>query len=121
MEKKITPIKQIKEGSRKWTAKGTCTQLSLFGDSIEKFKDSFIIDKSYYISNAHVKKLELKFKMVESKYEWILNRRTVVEEVKQEDKDVFSPPVAFSFIPFSGLQQYIESHGQVEMNSRERS
>ncbi|KAM6563198.1 hypothetical protein CsatB_023196 [Cannabis sativa] len=144
MEKKIKSINEVGDGRKKWTAKvlvcnkfpprmssrsksrfqhmilidaqETHIQDALFDDVIERYKNTLIMHKSYYISNAHVKKMDPRYNYLKNKYEWILNRSTVVEEVKeQEDKDAIPSPPAFSFIAFTSLQQYMDSSTRVDI------
>ncbi|KAF4348314.1 hypothetical protein G4B88_028215 [Cannabis sativa] len=94
----------------------TRIQAALFDDVIELYKNTLIMHKSYYISNAHVKRMDPRYNYLKNKYEWILNRSTLVEEVKeQEDQDVIPSPPAFSFIPFTSFQQYMDSSARVDI------
>ncbi|KAK9277826.1 hypothetical protein L1049_027382 [Liquidambar formosana] len=85
-------------------SKGTEVQATIFGDDIGLFKDILIESKKYYISNANVRPIQHKHRIVTNDYQWIINSRTLVEEVEAEE--VVPYPQPSKFVPLEHLKKY---------------
>ncbi|KAL5537486.1 hypothetical protein UlMin_042344 [Ulmus minor] len=92
---------------------GTKIQATIFPNDIPLFKDTLVVDKSYYISNATVSEIPLKYRSANNMFQWTINKRTLVEPVI-EDNEVISIPTP-TLIPFSELKEYINSAQSIDV------
>ncbi|XP_062104302.1 uncharacterized protein LOC133815480 [Humulus lupulus] len=135
MERQIKSIKEIFPRSKNWICKvlvaekhpprnsrrnssifqhlllvdkeGTRIQATIFEENIQKYEKLIIMFKTYNISNALVNFIPQQYRIVDNKYQWIINEHTAVKEV--EDEEIINAPQElynFSFVPFNALEQY---------------
>ncbi|XP_042979835.1 replication protein A 70 kDa DNA-binding subunit D-like [Carya illinoinensis] len=79
-------------------------QATIFDKDIDSRQDTLHIFQSYYISNAYVKSLDPKYRIETYEYQWILNSKTIIEEVPK-DEGQLEPP-KYQLIPFNELDAY---------------
>ncbi|XP_060673307.1 replication protein A 70 kDa DNA-binding subunit B-like [Ziziphus jujuba] len=90
---------------------GNKIQATIYGGDIHIFRDTLIIGKNYYISNAWVKEIGAQYQIVQNNLQWTINGRTIVEEVTGDSEIIV--PAVYSFVPFSRLHTYIDSLSHV--------
>ncbi|XP_060671114.1 replication protein A 70 kDa DNA-binding subunit B-like [Ziziphus jujuba] len=78
---------------------GNKIQATIYGGDIHIFRDTLIIGKNYYISNAWVKEIGGQYQIVQNNLQWTINGRTIVEEVTGDSEIIV--PAVYSFVPFS--------------------
>ncbi|XP_041009523.1 ATP-dependent DNA helicase pif1-like [Juglans microcarpa x Juglans regia] len=83
---------------------GNRLQATIFGKDIDLRNDMLHIFRSYYISNAYVKPLDPKHRIEAHEYQWILNSRTIIENIP--DDEVELQPPEYDIIPFTNLHDY---------------
>ncbi|XP_062074015.1 replication protein A 70 kDa DNA-binding subunit D-like [Humulus lupulus] len=86
---------------------GTRIQATIFEENIQKYEKLIIMFKTYNISNALVNFIPQQHRIVDNKYQWIINEHTTVKEVG--DEEIINTPhelYNFSFVPFNALEQY---------------
>ncbi|XP_062100781.1 replication protein A 70 kDa DNA-binding subunit B-like [Humulus lupulus] len=86
---------------------GKRIQATIFEENIQKYEKLIIMFKTYNISNALVNFIPQQYRIVDNKYQWIINEHTTVKEV--EDEEIINTPQElynFSFVPFNALEQY---------------
>ncbi|KAL5558984.1 hypothetical protein UlMin_035195 [Ulmus minor] len=141
MSRQHIPVKDIKIGTKGWTAKviveakgmprssqrspvkyqrmilrdsaGTKVQATIFDSDIDKFSDVLTLYKNYYISNAVVKTILPQHRIANNDYQWHINSKTVVEEVTGECSSISVSP--YNFVPFSKFSKYINSDVYVDV------
>ncbi|XP_041011406.1 replication protein A 70 kDa DNA-binding subunit B-like [Juglans microcarpa x Juglans regia] len=84
--------------------RGNRLQATIFGKDIDLRNDMLHIFRSYYISNAYVKPLDPKHRIEAYEYQWILNSRTIIENIP--DDEVELQPPEYDIIPFTNLHDY---------------
>ncbi|KAH7519857.1 hypothetical protein FEM48_Zijuj08G0081700 [Ziziphus jujuba var. spinosa] len=94
---------------------GNKIQATIYGGDIHIFRDTLIIGKNYYISNAWVKEIGAQYQIVQNNLQWTINGRTIVEEVTGDSEIIV--PAVYSFVSFSRLHTYIDSLSHVEINT----
>ncbi|XP_060669871.1 replication protein A 70 kDa DNA-binding subunit B [Ziziphus jujuba] len=92
---------------------GNKIQATIYGGDIHIFRDTLIIGKNYYISNAWVKEIGAQYQIVQNNLQWTINGRTIVEEVTGDSEIIV--PAVYSFVLFSRLHTYIDSLSHVGM------
>ncbi|XP_042972733.1 uncharacterized protein LOC122304524 [Carya illinoinensis] len=77
--------------------------------------------KSYYISNAYVKPLDPKYRIETYEYQWILNAKTIIEEVPKDERQL--EPPKYQLISFNELDAYKNSIAEIglSLSSRPKS
>ncbi|KAL2925157.1 Replication protein A 70 kDa DNA-binding subunit B [Bienertia sinuspersici] len=141
MAQQNTYIKNISPHSRNWTARvrvleksfprtpyhasqkyqrlifvdgqGTRVQATIFGRDIDSFANSLNILGHYYISNAMVKPIAEKHRIVNHPYQWIISTRTPVSEIPECEAKENLIAAPLSLVPFCELEKYIDSASQV--------
>ncbi|KAL2894003.1 Replication protein A 70 kDa DNA-binding subunit B [Bienertia sinuspersici] len=131
--KRNTYTKNIRPHSRSWTARvqvleksfprtpyhasqkyqrlilvdgqGTRVQATIFDRDIDLFANSLNILGHYYISNAMVKPIAEKHRIVNLPYQWIISTRTL--------ENLIAAP--FSLVPFCELEKHMDSASQVDI------
>ncbi|XP_060668587.1 replication protein A 70 kDa DNA-binding subunit B-like [Ziziphus jujuba] len=93
---------------------GNKIQATIYGGDIHIFRDTLIIGKNYYISNAWVKEIGAQYQIVQNNLRWTINGRTIVEEVTRDSEIIV--PAVYSFVPFSRLHTYIDSLSHVDIS-----
>ncbi|XP_060668951.1 replication protein A 70 kDa DNA-binding subunit B isoform X2 [Ziziphus jujuba] len=93
---------------------GNKIQATIYGGDIHIFRDTLIIGKNYYISNAWVKEIGAQYQIVQNNLQWTINGRTIVEEVTGDSEIIV--PAVYSFVPFSRLHTYIDSLSHVDIS-----
>ncbi|KAH7510563.1 hypothetical protein FEM48_ZijujUnG0111900 [Ziziphus jujuba var. spinosa] len=88
-------------------------QATIYGGDIHIFRDTLIIGKNYYISNAWVKEIGAQYQIVQNNLQWTINGRTIVEEVTGDSEIIV--PAVYSFVPFSRLHTYIDSLSHIDV------
>ncbi|KAF8403060.1 hypothetical protein HHK36_011154 [Tetracentron sinense] len=91
--------------------KGNRVQATIFDDDINILKNTLSPLKDYYISNAHVRTIEPRFRYVENNYQWIINNHSRIEEITGEEENIKEE--SYSFISFNNLNDYINSTAQI--------
>nr|XP_048321705.1 replication protein A 70 kDa DNA-binding subunit B-like [Ziziphus jujuba var. spinosa] len=92
---------------------GNKIQATIYGGDIHIFRDTLIIGKNYYISNAWVKEIGAQYQIVQNNLQWTINGRTIVEEVTGDSEIIV--PAVYNFVPFSRLHTYIDSLSHVDV------
>ncbi|KAH7547623.1 hypothetical protein FEM48_Zijuj01G0329500 [Ziziphus jujuba var. spinosa] len=92
---------------------GNKIQATIYGGDIHIFRDTLIIGKNYYISNAWVKEIGAQYQIVQNNLQWTINGRTIVEEVTGDSEIIV--PAVYSFVLFSRLHTYIDSLSHVDV------
>ncbi|XP_042969224.1 replication protein A 70 kDa DNA-binding subunit B-like [Carya illinoinensis] len=88
-------------------------QATIFDKDIDSRQDTLHIFQSYYISNAYVKPLDPKYRIETYEYQWILNAKTIIEEVPK-DEGQLEPP-KYQLIPFNELDAYKNSIAEIDI------
>ncbi|XP_042944515.1 uncharacterized protein LOC122278387 [Carya illinoinensis] len=102
-----------------------CSQISaasfIFDKDIDSQQDTLHIFQSYYISNAYVKPLDPKYRIETYEYQWILNAKTIIEEVPKDERQL--EPPKYQLIPFNELDAYKNSIAEIglSLSSRPKS
>ncbi|KAG2674687.1 hypothetical protein I3760_13G149600 [Carya illinoinensis] len=86
-------------------------QATIFDKDIDSRQDTLHIFQSYYINNAYVKPLDPKYRIETYEYQWILNAKTIIEEVPK-DEGQLEPP-KYQLIPFNELDAYKNSIAEI--------
>ncbi|KAG6719332.1 hypothetical protein I3842_03G000100 [Carya illinoinensis] len=92
---------------------GNQLQATIFDKDIDSRQDTLHIFQSYYISNAYVKPLDPKYRIETYEYQWILNAKTIIEEVPK-DEGQLEPP-KYQLIPFNELDAYKNSIAEIDI------
>ncbi|XP_042958174.1 ATP-dependent DNA helicase PIF1-like [Carya illinoinensis] len=105
----------------KTASTGNQLQATIFDKDIDSRQDTLHIFQSYYISNAYVKPLDPKYRIETYEYQWILNAKTIIEEVPM-DEGQLEPP-KYQLIPFNELDAYKNSIAEIglSLSSRPKS
>ncbi|KAL2894289.1 Replication protein A 70 kDa DNA-binding subunit B [Bienertia sinuspersici] len=85
--------------------KGTRVQATIFGRDIDSFANSLNILGHYYISNAMVKPIVEKHRIVNHPYQWIISTRTPVSEIPKSETKENLITTPFSLVPFYELKK----------------
>ena len=83
----------------------------MFDKDIDSRDNTLHLFQSYYISNAYVKPLDPKYRIEKYEYQWILNSRTIIEEVPK-DEEQLEPP-KYQLVPFNELDAYKNSIAEI--------
>ena len=67
--------------------------------------------RSYYIINAYVKLLDPKYKTESHQYQWIINAKTIIEEIPENEQQVEIPK--YNLIPINELDAYKDSIAEI--------
>ena len=70
--------------------------------------------QSYYIGNAYVKAIDPRHKIESHEYQWIINSRTIIENV-EDDEPVLKAP-EYNIIPFNELDAYKDTDSEIGNN-----
>ena len=85
---------------------GNRVQAVLFGRDIQQHEYTLIQAKMYFITNALVKTNPTKLRLVDLNYQWIINTRTVIEDVSEDEISFHT--TEYSFVPFDEFHKYID-------------
>ncbi|KAF5931490.1 hypothetical protein HYC85_032363 [Camellia sinensis] len=101
MGEKITPVKNITSSTHDWKAKvqGIRVQAIIYEGQIDKFEDIPEVFKSYYISNAMVKSVQEKYRIVPNEWQWTINAND-------------NPP-AHDFFTFDKLEKHVDKQTEI--------
>ncbi|KAF8380722.1 hypothetical protein HHK36_028212 [Tetracentron sinense] len=88
-------------------SKGNRVQATIFDSDISLFQHTFSPMKSYYVSDACVNPIDPKYRYVSNNYQWIINNRTRVEDVEENEEDVSEE--IYKFVPFNDLNAHMNS------------
>ncbi|XP_035541237.1 uncharacterized protein LOC118344509 [Juglans regia] len=91
--------------------RGNRLQATIFGKDIDLRNDMLHIFRSYYISNAYVKPLDPRHRIEAHEYQWILNLRTIIENIP--DDEVELQPPEYDIIPFTNLHDYKDTGTEI--------
>ncbi|XP_042962415.1 uncharacterized protein LOC122296677 [Carya illinoinensis] len=97
---------------------GNRVQATMFGTDIDSRKNSLHIFRSYYITNAFVKPLDPKFRTESYEFQWILNSKTIIEEVPNDETHLKLPK--FNFISIDQLDPYKDSIAEIGLSLSSR-
>ena len=50
------------------------------------FQETLRVFCTYHITNARINPIKAEFRIVDNEYQWVIDTRTLVEEVEPEDK-----------------------------------
>ena len=90
---------------------GNRLQATIFDKDIDLRNDMLHIFRSYYISNAYVKPLDPRHRIEAHEYQWILNSRTIIENI--QDNEVELQPPEYDIIPFTNLHEYKDTGTEI--------
>ncbi|KAJ9568234.1 hypothetical protein OSB04_004200, partial [Centaurea solstitialis] len=134
MPRQISPVTTIQQHGKRWTTlvhilechhiqhtqdqsefkriiltdpDGTKLTALIFSSHLRYYMHTFQQYKRYYISNAVVIRNQAKYAMGPYQFSWVLNNRTLVEELS--DPIPLTLPCKFNFTPFKKLHKYAES------------
>ncbi|XP_042950309.1 replication protein A 70 kDa DNA-binding subunit D-like [Carya illinoinensis] len=85
----------------------------MFGNDIDSREDSLQMFRSYYIINAYVKLLDPKYKTESHEYQWIINAKTIIEEIPENEQQVEMPK--YNLIPINELDAYKDSIAEIDL------
>ncbi|XP_035539697.1 uncharacterized protein LOC118344048 [Juglans regia] len=92
---------------------GNRVQATMFDKDIDSRDDTLHIFRSYYISNAYVRPLDPKYRIETHEYQWILNSKTIIEEVPKDEEQLEVPK--YQLIPFNELDAYKDSIAEIDV------
>uniref|UniRef100_A0A7N2KP18 DUF223 domain-containing protein n=1 Tax=Quercus lobata TaxID=97700 RepID=A0A7N2KP18_QUELO len=75
---------------------GNRVQAVLFGHDIQLHDDTLIQARTYFITNA-LKPIPTKLRLVDHNYRWIINTRTVIKDVLEDEISFHT--TEYSFVP----------------------
>ncbi|XP_042956417.1 replication protein A 70 kDa DNA-binding subunit B-like [Carya illinoinensis] len=90
---------------------GNRLQAVIFGKDIDLRDDTLQVFQSYYIGNAYVKAIDPRHKIESHEYQWIINSRTIIENV-EDDEPVLKAP-EYNIIPFNELDAYKDTDSEI--------
>ena len=85
---------------------GNRVQAVLFGHDIQLHEDTLIQARTYFITNVLVKPIPTKLCFVDHNYQWIINTRTVIEDVLEDE--ILFHTTDYSFVPFDEFHKFID-------------
>ena len=85
---------------------GNRVQAVIFSRDIQLHEDTLIQARTYFITNALVKPIPTKLRLVDRNYQWIINTRTVIEDVSEDEISFHT--TEYSFVPFDEFHKYID-------------
>ncbi|KAF5466120.1 hypothetical protein F2P56_016075 [Juglans regia] len=91
--------------------RGNRLQATIFDKDIDLRNDMLHIFRSYYISNAYVKPLDPRHRIEAHEYQWILNSRTIIENI--QDNEVELQPPEYDIISFTNLHEYKDTGTEI--------
>ena len=86
-------------------------QAVLFGRDIQLHEDTLIQARTYFITNAFVKPIPTKHRLVDHNYQWIINARTVIEDVLEDE--ILFDTTEYNFVPFDEFHKYVDLDGSI--------
>ncbi|XP_042950349.1 replication protein A 70 kDa DNA-binding subunit D-like [Carya illinoinensis] len=92
---------------------GNRLQATIFGNDINSREDSLQMFRSYYIINAYVKLLDPKYQTESHQYQWIINAKTIIEEIPENEQQVKIPK--YNLIPINELDAYKDSIAEIDL------
>ncbi|XP_042950394.1 replication protein A 70 kDa DNA-binding subunit B-like [Carya illinoinensis] len=92
---------------------GNRLQAVIFGKDIDLHDDTLQVFQSYYIGNTYVKAIDPRHKIESHEYQWIINSRTIIENV-EDDEPVLKDP-EYNIIPFNELDAYKDTDSEIEI------
>ncbi|XP_041027886.1 replication protein A 70 kDa DNA-binding subunit B-like [Juglans microcarpa x Juglans regia] len=92
---------------------GNRVQATMFDKDIDSRDDTLHIFQSYYISNAYVRPLDPRYRIETHEYQWILNSRTIIEEVLKDEEQLELPK--YQLIPFNEFDAYKNSIAEIDV------
>ncbi|XP_042962656.1 replication protein A 70 kDa DNA-binding subunit B-like [Carya illinoinensis] len=92
---------------------GNRLQAVIFGKDIDLRDDTLQVFQSYYIGNAYVKAIDPRHKIESHEYQWIINSRTIIENI-EDDEPVLKAP-EYNIIPFNELDAYKDTDSEIEI------
>ncbi|KAK4834880.1 hypothetical protein QYF36_001769 [Acer negundo] len=96
--------------------KNMACSATIFDKNIRAFEDTLTVFKKYHITNANVRPILSDHRVVQNELQWIIDNRTMIEEVEREDIASTSKNTPeFSFVPFSRLDTYIDTFAQIDI------
>ncbi|PON70499.1 Nucleic acid-binding, OB-fold containing protein [Trema orientale] len=124
MSKEYRLLKEITPATRSWTAKvlvddktmprsspsnakkyqrlilidpaGTRIQASIYEPDIEKFENKLTVNRSYYVSNAWVRPIPPRYRLVDNEYQWYINKSTLIQPVIEEAENISIPTLSLT-------------------------
>ncbi|XP_035547439.1 uncharacterized protein LOC118348947 [Juglans regia] len=94
--------------------RGNRLQATIFDKDIDLRNDMLHIFRSYYISNAYVKPLDPRHRIEAHEYQWILNSRTIIENI--QDNEVELQPPEYDIISFTNLHEYKDTGTEIGLS-----
>lgn len=76
----------------------------MFDSDIDLFENTFNVLKSYYLSNISVRPAHPRYQFGDTKYQWIINSQSLIEEVIKEEEDIGNN--IYTFVPLSDIDNY---------------
>ncbi|XP_042942719.1 uncharacterized protein LOC122276890 [Carya illinoinensis] len=92
---------------------GNRLQAVIFGKDIDLRDDTLQVFQSYYIGNAYVKAIDPRPKIELHEYQWIINSRTIIENVEDNEPVLKAPE--YNIIPFNELDAYKDTDSEIEI------
>uniref|UniRef100_A0A7N2LKD8 Uncharacterized protein n=1 Tax=Quercus lobata TaxID=97700 RepID=A0A7N2LKD8_QUELO len=89
--------------------KGNRVHVVQFGRDIQLHEDTLFQSKTY--TNALVKTVSTKLRLVDHNYQWIINTRTVIEDVSEDEISFHT--AEYSFILFDEFHKCIDLDGPI--------
>ncbi|XP_041003912.1 replication protein A 70 kDa DNA-binding subunit B-like [Juglans microcarpa x Juglans regia] len=92
---------------------GNRVQAVIFGKDIDLRDDTLNVYQSYYIANAFVKPLDARHRREAYELQWIINSRTIVENIEYDESPLKPPD--YNIIPFNQLDIYKDTDAEVDI------
>ncbi|KAL4606767.1 hypothetical protein ACB092_09G127300 [Castanea dentata] len=85
---------------------GNRVQAVMLSRDIQHHEDTLIQARAYFITNALVKPIPTKLCLIDHNYQWIINTKTVIEDVLEDE--ILFHTTEYSFVPFNEFHKYID-------------
>ncbi|XP_041001096.1 uncharacterized protein LOC121246852 [Juglans microcarpa x Juglans regia] len=94
---------------------GNHVQAVIFGKDIDLRDDTLNVYQSYYIANAFVKPLDARHRREAYELQWIINSRTIVENIEYDESSLKPPD--YNIVHLNQLDMYKDKDAEVAINT----
>ncbi|XP_035545198.1 ATP-dependent DNA helicase pif1-like [Juglans regia] len=92
---------------------GNRLQAVIFDRDIDLRDDTLHVFQSYYIGNAYVKAIDPRHKIEAHQYQWIINSRTIIENLEDDEPALKAPE--YNIISFNELDAYKDTDSEIDI------
>ncbi|XP_041010101.1 uncharacterized protein LOC121254208 [Juglans microcarpa x Juglans regia] len=92
---------------------GNRVQAVIFGKDIDLRDDTLNVYQSYYIANAFVKPLDTRHRREAYELQWIINSRTIVENIKYDESSLKPPD--YNIVPLNQLDIHKDTDAEIDI------